>query len=64
MLTASYLLQGGDARRKVAVTALWLEERKSKVQLAITNCSDDPLDVVVPEGFVEVVEDFNWEDLR
>ena len=45
----------------MTVATPWLEEGESDIQLTIANGSDDPFDIVVPEGLVEVVKDFDWE---
>ena len=42
---------------------MWLNEGESEVQLAAADGSNDPFSVMVSERFVEVVEDFNREDL-
>ena len=41
------------------VAAPWLEEGEPGVQLAIADGSNDPFNVVIPEGLVEVVKDFD-----
>ena len=47
----------------MAIAVAWLNEGESEVQLAAADGSNDPFCVMVPEQFVEVVEDFNREDL-
>ena len=43
----------------MTVATLWLEEGEPGVQLAIPDGSNDPFNVMIPEGLVEVVKDFD-----
>ena len=62
MCLASYLLEFRHTVLEVLETSNWLDGGETEVKFISPNDADRPLDVVVPELFVPVVEGFWCEE--